>query len=59
MTNTITMNNGVKAWGIMVRENRGKPQNLILNFMSSIEFLLIKQSKKLQVVYEKIVPKTR
>ena len=50
---------GVNAWCIMLRENRGKPQNHILNFMKSMEFLLIKQSKQFKVVYEKIVTETR
>ena len=58
MSSTITMNKGVNAWRIMVRGNREKPRNLIPNFMRSIEFLLIKQSKKFRVVYEKIVPET-
>ena len=38
MTSTITMINGVNAWRIIVRVNKGKPQNAILKFMRSIEF---------------------
>ena len=37
-TSTITMINGVNAWRIIVGEIRGKTQNLILNFMRSVEF---------------------
>ena len=49
---------GVNSWRIMLKEDRGKSRNLILNFMRS-KFLLMKQSKKFQVVYEKIVPESR
>ena len=54
MTSTISMNNGVNALRIMVREHRGKPQNLILNFMRSIEFLLIKKAKSSNLSTKKL-----
>ena len=37
MISTNTMINGVNAWRIILSENRGKPQNVFLNFMRSIE----------------------
>ena len=45
MNSAITMNNGVNAWRIMLRENRVKHQNIFLNLKRFIQCLLIKQSK--------------